>query len=134
PEPSSCETDGGSDSSVPIGTIIGSQNSAVPTATAARVSVPWWPAMALSTKPIRPVDRCPATSGAARIAVVRTSRPKPGAGVVDAIRVCRNAASAYLTGRGSRGDRPRDREHEHHQLPELRHRAARAALLQVRAA
>ena len=36
-------------------------------------SVPWWPARTLSTKPIRPVDTWPPTSGAARMAVVRTS-------------------------------------------------------------
>ena len=38
--PSSCETEGGSAINVPIGSIIGSQNSAVPTATAAKVVVP----------------------------------------------------------------------------------------------
>src|SRR5690606_223137 len=76
PAPSSCETEGGNAISVPIGTIIGSQNIAVPTATAASVLVPWRPAMTLSTKPIRPVAKWPATSGAARTAVARTSRRK----------------------------------------------------------
>src|SRR5690606_26889504 len=66
--------------SVPIGTIIGSQNMAVPTATPASVLVPWRPAMTLSTKPISPVARWPATSGAASTAVVRTSLRKRGGG------------------------------------------------------
>ena len=78
PLPSSCDTAGGNDISVPIGTIIGSQNSAVPTATAASVSVPWWPAITLSTKPISPVDRWPNTSGAASTPVRRTSAPRRG--------------------------------------------------------
>ena len=47
------------------------------TATDASVAVPWWPAMAASTKPISPVARCPATSGAARTAVARASVAKP---------------------------------------------------------
>src|SRR5690606_18888519 len=37
---------------------------------------PWWPASTASTKPIMPVATWPATSGAARMAVVRTSPPK----------------------------------------------------------
>src|SRR4249919_128279 len=78
PAPSSCDTAGGKAISVPIGTIIGSQNNAVPTATAASVRVPWWPAITLSTKPIRPVDRWPSTSGAASVALVRSSRAKRG--------------------------------------------------------
>src|SRR5690606_9343791 len=80
PAPSSCDTDGGSAISVPIGTIIGSQNMAVPTATPASVLVPWRPAITLSTKPIRPVARWPATSGAASTAVVRTSPRKRAGG------------------------------------------------------
>ncbi len=80
PAPSSCDTDGGNAISVPIGTIIGSQNSAVPTATAASVVVPWWPAITLSTKPISPVDRWPATSGPDSHAVVRTSLDRRGRG------------------------------------------------------
>ena len=63
PPPSICDTDGGKAISVPIGTVIGSQNSAVPIDTAASVSVPWWPAIALSTKPINPLDRWPSDSG-----------------------------------------------------------------------
>ena len=78
PAPSSCDTAGGSDISVPIGIIIGSQNSAVPIDTAASVAVLWWPAMTLSTKPIRPEATWPATSGAASTAVVRTSLAKRG--------------------------------------------------------
>ena len=58
------------------GTIIGSQNSAVPTATAASVVVPCWPAIELSTKPISPVETWPATSGAASVAVRRISLRK----------------------------------------------------------
>ena len=46
--------------SVPIGTVIGSQNSAVPDRhRRQRIPVPWWPAIALSTKPINPLDRWP---------------------------------------------------------------------------
>src|SRR5690606_38837572 len=73
PLPSSRDTAGGSDISVPIGTIIGSQNSAVPTDTAASVAVPWWPAMTASTKPINPVATWPSTSGPASTPVRRTS-------------------------------------------------------------
>ena len=79
PAPSSCETDAVSAMSVPIGTIIGSHSSAVPTVTEASVRVPWWPAMTLSTKLIRPVDTWPSTSGRASVAVARSSRPKRGA-------------------------------------------------------
>ena len=99
PAPSSCETDGGSAISVPIGTIIGSQNSAVPTATAARVVVPWWPATTASTKPTNPCDRCPAASGAAKRALRRTSSAKRG--VVD-MEVMRNIANAHA-GADARG-------------------------------
>ena len=89
PAPSSCDTDGGKAISTPIGSIIGNQNSAVPTATAARVAVPWWPATTASTKPTSPCDRCPAANGAARRAVRATSSRKRGgwrgSGVMDSI-------------------------------------------------
>ena len=64
---------GGSAISVPIGIIIGNQNIAVPTDTAASVPVPWRPATRLSTKPIMPVAKWPAASGAARRAVRASS-------------------------------------------------------------
>jgi len=76
--PSSCDTDGGSAISVPIGSIIGSQNSAVPTATAASVVVPWRPATTVSTNATSPCDRWPAANGAARRALWRTSSAKRG--------------------------------------------------------
>ena len=67
---------------VPMGTIIGSHSKAVPMVTAAKVCVPWWPAMTLSTKPIKPVETWPSTSGKASVAVARTSLPKRGVGEV----------------------------------------------------
>ena len=84
PAPSSCDTDGGNAISTPIGAIIGSQNSAAPTATEASVWVPWWPATTVSTKPTNPCDRCPAASGAARRAVRSTSSRKRGEACGDA--------------------------------------------------
>src|SRR5690606_15565708 len=96
PAPTSCATDGGSAISVPIGTSITSQNRAVPTATPARVLVPWRPAITLSTKPISPVARWPATSGAASAAVERTS-PRRRAG----------GAGGDMGGIRRRGDPPR---------------------------
>src|SRR5690606_39244399 len=77
---SSCETDTVNAMSVPIGTIIGSHSRAVPTVTEARVWVPWRPAMTLSTKPIRPVDTWPSTSGRASVAVASSSWPKRRSG------------------------------------------------------
>ncbi|MCW0417830.1 hypothetical protein NB689_003584 [Xanthomonas sacchari] len=81
--PSSCDTEAVRAIRVPIGIIIGSHSSAVPTVTEASVRVPWWPAITLSTKLIRPVETCPRTSGRASCAVVRSSRPRTEAGVED---------------------------------------------------
>ena len=83
PAPSSCDTEAGTAISVPIGTSNGSQNSAVPTDTAASVAVPWWPAMTASTRPISPVETWPATSGAASRALLRSSSRKRGVGDSD---------------------------------------------------
>ena len=80
PPPSSCETVAGTAIKVPIGSSSGSQNSAVPIDTAASVAVPWRPAITASTRPISPVETCPAISGAARRALLRNSSPKRGAG------------------------------------------------------
>ena len=73
PAPCSCDTEAVSEISVPIGTSIGSHSSAVPMLTAAKVAVPWWPAMTLSTKAIRPAEMWPSTSGRASRPVARTS-------------------------------------------------------------
>ena len=104
PLPSSCETDGGTAISVPIGIMIGSQNIAVPTDTAASVAVPWRPAITLSTRPIRPVATWPATSGAASTAVVRTSLRKgargEGEGMDGSDHGCGRAGKALAPGRG----------------------------------
>lgn len=78
PAPIICETEVVNEINVPIGTSIGSHNSEVPMVTAASVAVPWWPAMTLSTNPIRPVETWPSTSGNASRPVVRTSEAKPG--------------------------------------------------------
>ncbi|MNN44837.1 hypothetical protein D3C81_1591460 [compost metagenome] len=84
PAPCNCETEAVSEIRVPIGTSIGSHSNAVPMLTAAKVSVPWWPAMVLSTKAIRPVETWPSTNGNASRPVVRTSFMKRGvAGEVD---------------------------------------------------
>lgn len=56
PAPTNCDTEAVSEINVPIGTSIGSHNNEVPMVTAASVAVPWWPAITLSTKPIRPVE------------------------------------------------------------------------------
>ena len=79
PAPCSCETEAVNEISVPIGTSIGSHNNAVPTVTAPRVAVLWWPAMTLSRKEIKPVEICPRTSGKANRPVARTSEEKRGA-------------------------------------------------------
>ena len=102
--PSSCETEAVSEISVPIGTIIGSHNSAVPTVTAASVAVAWWPAITLSTKPIRPVETWPSTSGSASVAVARTSWPKRGVGEGDTDMGInrRTTVARFRAGTGSR--------------------------------
>lgn len=79
-----CETEAVNEISVPIGTSIGSHSSEVPMVTAASVAVPWWPAMTLSTNPIRPVETWPSTSGNASRPVVRTSAAKRGVAEVGA--------------------------------------------------
>ena len=102
PAPSRWEIDGGSAISVPIGIIIGSQNIAVPTDTAASVAVPWRPATRLSTSPIIPVATCPAASGAARRAVRASSWRIEGreTGFAEALMRVRLRAGMAPTGNG----------------------------------
>src|SRR5690606_18914516 len=142
--PSSCETDAVSAIRVPIGTIIGSHSSAVPTVTEARVWVPWRPAMTLSTKPISPVDTWPSTSGRARVTVASSSWPKRRSGRewedMDALGSCGRAGG---TGTGLRGvamltaprhPRPRRARRPSRRLRQLLHPAAGRVLPPLRTA
>src|SRR5690606_25945566 len=106
--------------SVPIGTTIRSHTSAVPTATEARVRLPWRPAPTLPTKPISPVDTRPTHSGRARVPVARSSGPTRGSGRerddMDALGSCGRAGG---TGTGLGGvamlTAPRHPDHAVHE-------------------